>query len=301
MSFFEELLSGMSIISSIFEGQPGAQKMRETLICPHCEEQQTLKVKEKSGVKIYLCYFCGGCFMTTQCLNNFISYHNESDWPELFDLEADSGHTYGSSPAARPCPGCGVRMDNIQYKYQSGIWVDYCPQGHGIWLDSGEIKLLKDYSSGSASSWPSESGTPEEEPSPYAEDDLRQDYSTYKLPSPESLQAKPAEPVQPVQEVDYRKDQPVSRPSLKDETISTGSQTGIEMKLRQLKEEEMLLQKKRREEQMIMGNLSPEKMEEYRAMALNEWDRDCRSWGTSFPMTEGYLKNKIKQYTKQGL
>lgn len=36
-------------------------------------------------------------------------------------------------------------MENYPFGYQSGIWVDGCSQGHGVWLDAGELRLIRDY------------------------------------------------------------------------------------------------------------------------------------------------------------
>ena len=36
-------------------------------------------------------------------------------------------------------------MDHYQFDYASGIWVDSCPLGHGLWLDAGELKQIIEY------------------------------------------------------------------------------------------------------------------------------------------------------------
>jgi Zn-finger nucleic acid-binding protein len=36
-------------------------------------------------------------------------------------------------------------MENYQFAYQSGIWIDACPDQHGIWLDAGELSLIREY------------------------------------------------------------------------------------------------------------------------------------------------------------
>ena len=33
-------------------------------------------------------------------------------------------------------------MENYQFGYQSGIWIDACPDQHGVWLDAGELPLV---------------------------------------------------------------------------------------------------------------------------------------------------------------
>lgn len=118
--------------------------MRNPLICAYCHEE-ALTARAKLGVKVYLCNLCGGSFFSQESLNNLLNYEGEKEWPELFELEANTEHTYDRSEERRECPGCGEKMNNQQFWYTSGIWVDYCPDGHGIWLDRGEARLLKDF------------------------------------------------------------------------------------------------------------------------------------------------------------
>ena len=136
MGFLKNLLA-------LFKGAP-EEKPPVPSACPACAGE-TLKEKEKFGVKVHLCYHCGGSFLTRECLRDFLAFHEEEDWPELFDLEPDRGHTFEKSKEPRNCPVCHALMDNMQFQSVSGIWVDYCPAGHGVWLDSGEIKLIKNY------------------------------------------------------------------------------------------------------------------------------------------------------------
>ena len=34
-------------------------------------------------------------------------------------------------------------MQTINYDYSSGIILDRCPQGHGLWLDAGELEQVQ--------------------------------------------------------------------------------------------------------------------------------------------------------------
>ncbi len=40
------------------------------------------------------------------------------------------------------CPTCGVTMNREEYSPNEARMVDRCPQGHGIWLDDGELGRL---------------------------------------------------------------------------------------------------------------------------------------------------------------
>lgn len=38
------------------------------------------------------------------------------------------------------CPVCGTRMEKTHDEDQVHIWFEACPQGHGLFLDAGELK-----------------------------------------------------------------------------------------------------------------------------------------------------------------
>ncbi len=38
------------------------------------------------------------------------------------------------------CPECQKAMLAINYDYSSGVIIDRCPDGHGIWLDGNELE-----------------------------------------------------------------------------------------------------------------------------------------------------------------
>jgi len=136
----------VDFLKKFFTGfiQDPKTKMLDPLICPNCNDQQ-LQTRENFGVKLYICYKCRGCFLSQDSLNNILSFQGSADWPEIFEADAHTLHTFERSGETRKCPGCRERMDNTQFRYSSGIWVDYCPNGHGVWLDGGEMRLIKDY------------------------------------------------------------------------------------------------------------------------------------------------------------
>ena len=43
------------------------------------------------------------------------------------------------------CPVCGQSMRRYIYCEDSGVVVDSCDLGHGIWLDDGELAQIYDY------------------------------------------------------------------------------------------------------------------------------------------------------------
>ena len=41
------------------------------------------------------------------------------------------------------CPKCGASMERRRYGLGSQTVIDACPQGHGLWLDRGELEELE--------------------------------------------------------------------------------------------------------------------------------------------------------------
>ena len=45
--------------------------------------------------------------------------------------------------SAERCPKCHAAMEAINYDYASGVILDRCPDGHGTWLDGGELEKVQ--------------------------------------------------------------------------------------------------------------------------------------------------------------
>jgi Zn-finger nucleic acid-binding protein len=62
------------------------------------------------------------------------------------------GHAFSGLPAAKAageksgaCPKCRKAMRLLNYSYDSGVIIDRCTDGHGVWLDGGEIEKIQAY------------------------------------------------------------------------------------------------------------------------------------------------------------
>ena len=68
---------------------------------------------------------------------------DESD-PDLnwldFDLWSDQ-ESFVAAWSSRKCPQCGKNLATIIYA-ATGVTVDYCTEGHGVWLDKGEFQAI---------------------------------------------------------------------------------------------------------------------------------------------------------------
>ena len=57
-----------------------------------------------------------------------------------FDLWSDPA-SFAADWSSRQCPQCGKHMAAISYA-ETGVTVDYCAEGHGVWLDKGEFQAI---------------------------------------------------------------------------------------------------------------------------------------------------------------
>ena len=123
-----------------FGNRKGPPARRIPPVCPSCEVQLH---RVEGGKGCHRCSRCSGLWLTDE----FLQLALQADESQIRSiLSGQSGtHTFSRSPEMRACPGCTRAMENYPFGYQSGIWVDGCPDGHGVWLDAGELRLIRDY------------------------------------------------------------------------------------------------------------------------------------------------------------
>lgn len=112
----------------------------------HCHICGETLLSESMGPRILdRCPKCRGIWLSQAQLKEIleqVSHKAEGDMAAVeSDGHADIGNTFAPSRLARKCPVCAMNMDNFKFE-ETGIWIDGCPQAHGIWLDQGELRLL---------------------------------------------------------------------------------------------------------------------------------------------------------------
>jgi Zn-finger nucleic acid-binding protein len=100
----------------------------------------TLETHTVHSINIEQCVQCRGLWFEEDELRKA---KDESD-PDLnwldFDLWSDQ-KSFIADWSSRKCPQCGKNMATISYG-GTGVTVDYCAEGHGIWLDKGEFQAI---------------------------------------------------------------------------------------------------------------------------------------------------------------
>jgi Zn-finger nucleic acid-binding protein len=104
------------------------------MICPNCKVD--LVTSQHDGMEVDSCPKCEGLWLTALELQELED--------EAFDLGDDGKGTlvFSSEPSARQCPQCAKSMRTFEYR-DYDLELEFCPEGHGYWLDANEDKRVK--------------------------------------------------------------------------------------------------------------------------------------------------------------
>jgi len=117
--------------------------------CPKCVG--VLEKQKLVGIEVDECYMCEGIWFDAGELEDVIKRDSENfdyidvgreqfDGKEFEELAQQLNEKVGS------CPRCGdgTLLLKSEYNGKKGpVIVDICPNGHGVWLDGGEILQLR--------------------------------------------------------------------------------------------------------------------------------------------------------------
>jgi Zn-finger nucleic acid-binding protein len=99
--------------------------------------------KYEAGIEVDGCARCGGVWLDHGELEA-IQHSRETDRSrdlERMDEVIQAVADRPTGPAS--CPKCGAELAVHEYAHCSRIHVDTCPEGHGVWLDGGELEALE--------------------------------------------------------------------------------------------------------------------------------------------------------------
>ncbi|MBN2144233.1 MAG: zf-TFIIB domain-containing protein [Candidatus Aureabacteria bacterium] len=114
--------------------------------CPKCPGK--LEDKQIDDEKVRVCYLCEGIWLDKDQLDRIITTNLKNacgfPWKPKASVQEKSGtsETDLDSKKGR-CPRCEAGMKQTSHKADPAVIIDICPNGHGIWLDGGEINRLK--------------------------------------------------------------------------------------------------------------------------------------------------------------
>ena len=110
-------------------------------LCPRCNIALTLI--EVDGERVLMCQKCEGVMLRKLDHVMGLSEDQLRESAACETLFADHPEVDLTPPA--PCPVCRQPMRRSVYSTDSGVAVDTCVSGHGIWLDDGELAKIYDY------------------------------------------------------------------------------------------------------------------------------------------------------------
>lgn len=114
--------------------------------CPRCGI--LLNEMDYEGMKLDLCSSCQGLWCDSDELHQVVDRREkkftEQDFKEVTAREEDARvSTQPELIDVLKCPICDDLMDRRNYSYSSGVMIDKCLKGHGIWLDKDEIEKIQ--------------------------------------------------------------------------------------------------------------------------------------------------------------
>src|SRR5262245_11578486 len=95
------------------------------------------------GVAIDRCPKCRGVWLDEQEMTKIVRVHEVTFAPELVRTTLAAAKPGVADVERRTvirCPKCQAEMKAVNYAYSSGIVVNACAGGHGIWLDGDELE-----------------------------------------------------------------------------------------------------------------------------------------------------------------
>ncbi len=100
----------------------------------------------ESDVDVEICPVCSGTWLSEgelRALQEAHSHDRANPEPEpvraAFEMAAQELREPG------PCPICDDTLLRQEYAYTSQVLIDVCANGHGMWLDAGELSRLEQF------------------------------------------------------------------------------------------------------------------------------------------------------------
>jgi len=111
------------------------------MICPACKNE--MLVVEYDNIELDYCNNCYGVWFDSTELELLLKSMSLDSQNLLLNGILDAPEAM-SQEKKRKCPICTRKMKKTTIGEPSGVLVDVCPRGNGLWFDGGEVaQLLK--------------------------------------------------------------------------------------------------------------------------------------------------------------
>jgi len=112
--------------------------------CPRCAID--LVRQRYEGNEIDRCTRCGGAWLDAGELTKIVETVRAAIPRQVVRgtlAGAFKGVPEDETRSLARCPKCSAVMEAFNYDYASGVVLDRCPEGHGTWLDGGELEKVQ--------------------------------------------------------------------------------------------------------------------------------------------------------------
>jgi Zn-finger nucleic acid-binding protein len=113
--------------------------------CPRCQKDVLTK-KMYENVEVDQCTECQGVWLDHGEIKTIVDTVQATFSNQLVQevlQSASSSIPDAEKTSIEQCPKCNQNTTPLNFNYSSGVIVDVCPAGHGIWLDQGEIEKIQ--------------------------------------------------------------------------------------------------------------------------------------------------------------
>ena len=113
--------------------------------CPCCEDSTLIKVTYEH-VEVDKCPQCFGVWLDEGELEKIVECRDKKVSSVL--MKETIGHSFLGIPKHERgkdlhCPHCQKTLIAINYSLSSGVILDRCPDGHGMWFDQTELEKVQ--------------------------------------------------------------------------------------------------------------------------------------------------------------
>ncbi len=114
--------------------------------CPR--DATTLDRDVREGIEVDICPACAGLWLEPgelQALEEAYVEQGKRIPPPHDEMTHGLQMAEERNSAPTTCPRCGSENAREEYGLASRVLVDRCPNGHGLWLDKGELELIEEF------------------------------------------------------------------------------------------------------------------------------------------------------------
>jgi uncharacterized protein len=107
--------------------------------CP--VDKSVMMVVEHRRIEIDYCLQCSGIWLDSGELDLLVALL-KAGGADLSRAGLPEPGKAKVAEARRKCPICGRKMDKVWMGNEHRVLIDSCPQGDGLWFDSGELQRV---------------------------------------------------------------------------------------------------------------------------------------------------------------